>query len=124
VNSFRAENGVPALTYNATNAGYAKKQAEYNAVNDVSNKANHTVSQIGAWGSGVDMTGGPASIPNRAFNSWKNSAGHRVNMLDDYYTVGGAAVYEIRVDGVCEEYVVILDFDSKPGFKEVPEIAK
>jgi uncharacterized protein YkwD len=124
VNDFRAENGVAKLTYNATNAGYAKAQAEYNAVNDVEDMAQHTSRQIGACGTGINTRGGASAIPTIAVTNWQNSAGHRKNMLDPQFDIGGVAVYEIRYSGVCEEYVVILDFDISTNIKSNPGIRK
>jgi len=124
VNNFRAENSVAKLTYNATNAGYAKAQAEYNAVNDVADKAQHTSRQIGACGTGINTRGGASAIPSIALTNWQNSAGHRTNMLNEKFTLGGVAVYEIRYNGVCEEYVVILDFDRSDAIKSDPGIRK
>jgi len=116
-NSFRAENGVPELKYNELFAGYAYRQAEYNAVHDVPDKANHSGYQIGCWG-GLYSNNDPGRIPKLAVDSWKNSPAHRANLLSDYGdpsmekdTDGGCAVFLIKVNGVVEEYVCILDFD-------------
>lgn len=86
--------------------------------------AIHSSRQIGTSGTGVDVRGGVSAIPSIALNNWKNSAGHKKNMLDAEYDIGGAAVYEIRYNGVCEEYVVILDFDISTNLKSNPGIRK
>ena len=136
VNDHRAANGVDKLIYNATNAGFAKAQAEYNAVNDVPNKATHGAGQIGQSGTGMENRV-VANIPSFAFTAWKGSAGHNANMLDASAKVGGAAIYEIRERGlwlyingkntwieeyVCTAFVCILDFDSGVGIKGDPGI--
>lgn len=116
VNAFRSENGVPKLAYNEACAGYAYRQAEYNATQDLPNKETHSAGQIGCWG-GLYSDHNTSKIPQRAVDSWKESPAHRASLLDDFpgadimRTDGGCAVFIIKVNGVVEEYVCIFDFD-------------
>ena len=108
INNHRKANSVAELVWDEQNAVYAYNQAWYNAVNDVPNKANHSVDQIGVWGGVLD----PGNIVPRAINAWKESPGHNRNMLDPEYDKAGIAVIEIRQPGLMTEYVAIADFDT------------
>ena len=121
INAYRISNGVSALIWRERNAEIAYRQAEYNAVNDVPDKAVHAVGEIG--------TTGPISkasdIPESALWHWQNSTtGHDYTLKERAFVYVGVSVFEIQKGGKTYEYVAIMHFDLEgipapdPGIKK------
>lgn len=119
VNAFRAENGVPMLNYNADCVGIAYRQAEYNSVEQISDRAYHGIGQCGA-GAPLYPDSKIKEIPPEIVEAWKISPAHR-NALVDLYgendeyipnTEGGCAVFVNQLNGVPDDYVCIFYFDK------------
>ena len=105
VNSWRQQNGLPALAYTGDAAAKAQAHAEYMAANG---KLSHTnISQgLGGWSSWAENVG-YASSADRVHAMFQASSGHNANMLSPNVTHIGVGA-AIGADGnvyICQSYV-------------------
>ncbi|MDY8107988.1 CAP domain-containing protein [Fulvimarina sp. 2208YS6-2-32] len=98
VNQFRAQNGLGPLRYSAKLDQASTRQARAMAAEDrmshsVEGKLSSRVSQYGySWGSIAENIAYGYPDTARAMTGWKNSAGHRKNILNPRVTEMGFAM--------------------------------
>ncbi len=110
-NAFRAANGLPALTVEAgmirAAAGHSQDMATRNYLAHTSPDGSTPDSRMRAagvtfssWGENVGYQSPPdASAPTRMMEAWKNSPGHRANLLNANFKRTGIYAYRRPSDG-------------------------
>ncbi len=96
MNEFRKQNGVAPLIWRQDCQDAANKQAEWCAENTA---LTHGASEIGqlSYSYSIDTW----------IQNWKDSPGHRANMLDDWNAYGAVSVYATTYsDGVVQYYII------------------
>ncbi len=84
-NQFRVENGKKALAHDSKLSASAEKWAMFLAAEDkLVHSTPSLIEQNGyAWSSWAENIAGGQSTPYAVVEAWKNSPGHRANMLSD-----------------------------------------
>jgi uncharacterized protein YkwD len=96
VNAFRAQNGKKALTVDSKLNTAAEKHSDDMAFNDFFSHTGSDGSRVGArvsaagydWRSVGENIAAGQSTPQKVFDAWKASSGHRANMLGSWEDMG------------------------------------
>jgi uncharacterized protein YkwD len=96
VNEFRAQNGKTKLDVNAALSRAAEEHSEDMAWNDFFSHTGSDGSRVGArvseegydWRSVGENIAAGQSTPQKVFDAWKGSSGHRANMLGSWEDMG------------------------------------
>ena len=114
VNDYRKANGVGELSWsNALESAAKTRAAEISKVSDAENESHirpdgsawYTINPDIMWAENIAYG---QSSAEAVFEAWKNSAGHRTNMLNGDYKTMGAAVYV--EEGTTYTYYWIQEF--------------
>ncbi len=99
INSYRAQNGLPALKHDATLDDVSQKMARHIAERDSMDTWAHSAfglsrrlekAQYANYAGAENLGAGYADLP-AAFRGWQGSAGHNKNLLNPYVTRVGIA---------------------------------